>query len=42
MQFGVECAMANPFRSRQRFVDNRDCPFDIPGAGFGLGKPNLE
>ena len=37
MQFGLECAMSNPFARRQRFVEDGDGAIDIAGTGLGFG-----
>jgi hypothetical protein len=42
MQFRVECAMADPFRCRQRFVEDGEGARDVTRAGFGFGKGNLD
>jgi hypothetical protein len=42
MQFGVECALAYPFRRRQRFVEDGEGAGDIACTGFGFGKGNFD
>jgi len=41
MQFGVECAMANPVGCRQSFVEDREGAGDIACAGLRFGERNL-
>jgi hypothetical protein len=42
MQFGLESAMACAVGGYQRFVEDGECAVDIAGAGFRLGKSNLD
>ena len=42
MQFGVERAMANPFRRGQRFVEVREGATEIACAGVGVSERNFD
>jgi hypothetical protein len=42
MKFGVECAVADPFGCRQRFVQDHAGAGDVARLGFGFGESGLD